>query len=254
MLVGACYTTRIVTKPQKIAVGIGVAAVCCALLAVVTSGVVRLAWAWTTLACAVAAAAYVANRPAWLGKRDGQQTARALVVGPYVAAFRIACAIMRRWRGGDAPTLVAPGVWVAGRVGADTLPPDIGYVVDLVAEYPARRAVRELSGYRALPVLDGAAPADRNAVVALLRELADAPGDVLVHCDSGRGRAPTFAAALLVVRDLAPDVDAALRAIRERRPVSAPTRVDRAFLASLAPALNAIRHRRARADLESHAG
>jgi protein-tyrosine phosphatase len=243
-----------VTKPVKIALGIGVATVCCAVLAVVTSGVFRVAWTWTTLACAVAAAAYVANRPAWLGKRAGRQTARALVVGPYLAAFRIACGLMRRWRGGDVPTQVAPGIWVAGRVDADTLPPDVAYVVDLVAEYAAPRALRALPGYRALPVLDGATPPDPGTVLDLLRELAETPGGVLVHCDSGRGRAPTFAAALLVVRDLAPDVDQALRAIRARRPVSAPTRVDRAFLAALAPALRAIQRRRGRVELESHIG
>jgi hypothetical protein len=242
-----------VTKPAKIALGIGVATVGCVLLAIGSSGVLRIAWTWTALACAVAATAYVANRPAWLGKRGGRQTARAVVVWPYLTAFRIACGLMRRWRGGDAPTCVAPGVWVAGRIGIGALPPDVVYVVDLVSEYPARRAVRARPGYRNLPVLDGAVPDDPDAVLDLLRELAQVPGDVLVHCDSGRGRAPTFAAALLVVRGLATDVDAALRTICARRPASAPTRVDLAFLASLAPALRAIQRRARRVDAASHA-
>lgn len=229
------------TKPAKIAVGIGVAAVACALLAVSATGLVRLAWAWTAASCVVAGLAYVLNRPSWLGKRAGRHGPALLVVLPYLLAFRVACWLMRWWRGGDAPTLVAPGVWVAGRIGPDVLPDGVTHVVDLVAEYPARRAVRRLPGYRNLPVLDGGAPPHAGAVLRLLEELARADGDVLVHCDSGRGRAPTFAAALLVVRGLAPDTNVALRTIRSRRPVSAPTRSDLAFLASLSPGLETLR-------------
>ncbi|HJW70804.1 MAG TPA: protein-tyrosine phosphatase family protein, partial [Candidatus Binatia bacterium] len=80
----------------------------------------------------------------------------------------------------------------------------------------------------------GSAP----AFVELVRELRDVTGVVLVHCDSGRGRAPTMAAAMLVARGLAPDVDAALALVRERRPVSSPTRVDVAFLRAVSPALH----------------
>jgi protein-tyrosine phosphatase len=124
----------------------------------------------------------------------------------------------------------------------------VTHVVDLVAEYPAHPAIRRLPGYRSLPVLDGAAPPDRDVVLRLLRDLAATDSDVLVHCDSGRGRAPTFAAALLMARGLAADSTAALRMIRARRPVSAPTRVDLVFLATLAPSL-----RRRRDDTAPHA-
>jgi len=46
-----------------------------------------------------------------------------------------------------------------------------------------------------------------------------------------------MAAAILVARGLAPDVDAALALVRERRPVSSPTRVNVAFLRAVSPAL-----------------
>lgn len=214
----------------------------CVVIAAVSGGVVRGLAAWTALACAVACGAYLRNRPQWLGKRQGAVSARAIVVLPYLLAFRVACRLMRWWREVDRPTCVAPGVWVSGRIAA--LPPGVTTVVDLVAEYAASPGIRRLPGYRCLPVLDGGVPHDTDVFLALVRELA-APGadDVLVHCDSGRGRAPTFAAALLVARGLAPDVARALAVIQERRPVVALTRSDLAFLERIAPVLESRRDR-----------
>jgi len=239
------------TKPAKIGLGIGVAALACAVCALQTGGVPRVLWVWTTFSCIVASLAYALNRPDWLGKRQGAMGPRALLVLPYLIAFGIAVRLMRWWRGADQPTRVAPGVWVGGRTGTAALPPGVAAVVDLVAEYPADRAVRTLPGYRNLLVLDGGVPPDPDAFLAVVREVAAARGDVLVHCDSGRGRAPTFAAALLVVRGLAPDVASALALMRAARAVVSPTRVDRAFLAALEPRLRAT----VRAvDLESPVG
>jgi protein-tyrosine phosphatase len=240
-----------VTKPAKIGLGIGVAAVVCAGLAVVTSGLARGLFAWTSASCVVGSLAYAVNRPHWLGKRDGALGPRAFLILPYIVAFGIAVRLMRWWRGADRPTRVAPGVWVGGRTLAGSLPPGVTTIVDLVAEYPADRAVRGMPGYRNLLVLDGGVPPDADAFVTLVREVAAVRGDVLVHCDSGRGRAPTFAAALLVVRGLAPDVASALAMMRAARAVVSPTRVDRAFLAAVEPRLRAT----VRAvDLESPVG
>jgi hypothetical protein len=237
------------TKPVVIGIGIGVASIPCAGLAVASHGIVRLLAAWTAIACAVASLAYVRNRPRWLGKRAGFVSARALVVLPYLLAFRIACRVMAWSRGTDRPTQVAPGLWVGGRIGAGTLPPGVTTVVDLVAEYGAARAVRGLAGYRSLPVLDGGFPANLDETVALVCEVAAIEtGDVLVHCDSGRGRAPTFAAAILVARGLATDADDALALLRTRRPVVAPTRSDLAFLAAILPRVRARVARSARGD------
>ena len=240
-----------VTKPAKIGVGIAVAAVACAGLAVATSGAARLFWAWTAFSCVVASSAYSLNRPHWLGKRNGAMGPRALLILPYIVAFGIAVRLMRWWRGPDRPTQVAPGVWVGGRTLAGSVPPGVTTIVDLVAEYPADRIVRGMDGYRNLLVLDGGVPPDPEAFLALAYEVAAAPGDVLVHCDSGRGRAPTFAAALLVLRGLAPDVVSALVMMRAARAVVAPTRVDRAFLSAVEPRLRAPVHA---VDLESPVG
>ena len=223
-----------------IALGIAVAGAGCGALAVESSGLVRAAWAWTAGSCAIASAAYLLNRPAWLGKRSGRLAPRALVLLPYLVAFRIACAIIRSVRTPDVPTEILPGLWIAGRVDARSFPAGVSHVVDLVAEYDAPAWERALPGYRALPVLDGGQPPSARAFLDVVRDLRDVGDGVLVHCDSGRGRAPTMAAAILIARGVARDVETAIAFVRERRPVSAPTRVDVAFLETVAPALRAL--------------
>lgn len=229
------------TKPAKIALGIGVAGLACAALAFAGTGMVRVAWAWTAGACAIACAAYVANRPGWLGKRDGRLTARALLLLPYLIAFRIAIELIRWRRGADAPTRIVPGLWVAGRIAARDLPPGATRVVDLVAEYAAPRAVRALPGYSGLPILDGGVAPDLDEYRRLVCALAAERGEILVHCDSGRGRAPTLAAAVLVARGLVASPADAVALVRRARPVAAPTRTDLVFLAAVCAALPAPR-------------
>ncbi len=241
----SAISAALVTKPTMIALGIGVAGACCAGAAIASRGVSRIALAWTAASCAVATVVYLTNRPEWLGKRDGRLTPRALLILPYLVAFRIAVALIRWWRGPDSPSLVSPGLWVGGAVDARTFPAGISQVVDLVAEYPAPAWVRAMPGYRNLPILDGAEPPSREAFLDVIRDLRDVPGSILVHCDSGRGRAPTMAAALLIARGLARDVDSALALVRAGRPVSSPSRVDVAFLCTVLPSLRV---------LQEHAG
>lgn len=229
------------TKPRAIALGIGAASAACALLSWWTTGVVRALWAWTAVSCIIASCAYVWNRPAWLAKRDGRTDwLRALPILPYLLAFRIACAIMRSFRERDVPTQVAPGLWVSGRVPLHLLPPDVRIVLDLTAEFSAPRRVRRLAGYRSLPVLDGGFPPDPRAFVASVLEAAQSVDPVLVHCDSGRGRAPTAAAAILILRGLAYDVAHAVAVLKNARPVSAPTHSDMTFLEAILPMLRAL--------------
>src|SRR5262245_30647130 len=232
------YVAARVTKATKIALGIAVAGACCAALAITRHGGARVAWTWTAATCAVAAGAYVANRPAWLGKRAGGYGPWAFAMLPYLAAYRIASALARWWRGVDAPSLIVPGLWVGGRLDARTFPPGVTHVVDLVAEYPAPRWARALPGYRPLPIVDGGKPPAPERFVALARELRAVPGGVLVHCGSGPGRSPSTAPAVPTARGAAPDVRSAIATIRARRPVASPTRTDVAFLERITPRLH----------------
>ncbi len=224
------------TKPQKLAVGIGAASLLSAVLGGLSPSPAAWFLGWTSVSCALSAAAYVANRPGIYGKRGGLLVWwRALPTAIFLGAFRIACALMRRARRHPITSEVAPGVWVAGRVDSSQLPEGVDFVIDLVAEFPEPRTVRNRTGYRFLPVLDGGVPRQEAPVLALLDELADPHTTVLVHCDSGMGRAPTFAALVLLRRGLANDVDDALAMIERARPFIHLGSADRAFLAGIEP-------------------
>jgi protein-tyrosine phosphatase len=229
------------TKPVKLAAGIGLAGSVCAALAVALP--VGPPWrglaAWTALSCGMAAAAYTWNRPGVFGKRDGRLVWwRTLPTLPYLVAFWIGCACIRAWRGLSPYDRVAPGLYVGGRVEADALPRDVALVVDLTCEYAEPASLRRHPGYRSLPVLDGHVPPDEDALLALLAEMdAAAPAGVYVHCESGVGRAPTAAALLLMRRGVADDPDSAIELVRKGRPRANPTLSDRRFMARVAPRL-----------------
>ncbi|MDG2305858.1 MAG: hypothetical protein P8R42_14675 [Candidatus Binatia bacterium] len=223
------------TKPQKLTLGIGIAALVTAIAAQAVPGLPGWLLAWTSLSCTISAGAYVANRPQAYGKRDGRLVWwRALPTAVFVGAFRIACAMMRWWRGRPVKSQITSHLWIAGRIEAGELP-DVDFVVDLVSEFPEPRAVRERAGYRSLPVLDGGVPPDDDAVLALLDEVSLPDAAVLVHCDSGMGRAPTFGALLLLRRGDAATTADAIAMIERERPFIHLGVADRAFLARLEP-------------------
>lgn len=178
------------SKPAKLALGIAAFAAIFAEAArrAAFSSPVRLLFAWVALSCAIAGFAYAANRPDLFGKRAGRlDRLRVALLLPYLLAFRLACWIMRTWRRTPALSRVTPELWVGGRIDADDLPCDDPVVLDLVCEFDEPEAIRSLPGYRCVPVLDGHHPPDEEAFVALLDELAEVPGPVVVHCESGRG-------------------------------------------------------------------
>ncbi len=226
------------SKPRKLALGIGSAGVVCAVVACLAPPVWRWLAAWTALSCFLAATAYLANRPSLLGKRDGRVSWwRVLPLLPYLVAFRIAMVLRRSRQGGPDWDEIVPGLAVGARVGVEELPPDLDLVVDLTSEWPAPGGVRRLPGYRNHPVLDGSFPPCEERFLALLAELTSARGGVYIHCEEGRGRAPTAAAAVLLARGVVHDVDAAMALVTRARPVARPTRTDRRFLERIAPRL-----------------
>ena len=233
------------TKPTKLTLGIGVAAFGCAAAALASSrdgaSLAAALWAWTALACAIVAVAYARNLPQVFGKRAGRIALPNLVLlFPYLGAFWVACALMRTFRRRADPwNEVATDIYVGGRTRGSALPRgfESGLVVDLTSEFSEPAALRSLPGYRGFPVLDGHFPADEEAFAALMREVAAAPGWVLFHCESGRGRAPTAAAIALIARGIVPDAESALELVAKGRPQSAPTRSDLAFITRLTPKL-----------------
>ena len=221
------------SKPAKLALGIAAFAAIFAEAArrAAFSSPLRLLFAWVALSCAIAGFAYAANRPDLFGKRTGRlDRLRVALLLPYLLAFRLACWSMRTWRRTPALSRVTPELWVGGRIDADDLPCDDPVVLDLVCEVDEPEAIRSLPGYRCVPVLDGHHPPDEEAFVALLDELAEVPGPVVVHCESGRGRAPTAAALLLLRRGVVRETADAIALVARGRPWTKLTATDRAFL------------------------
>lgn len=230
------------TKPRRLALGVGAAGLACAAAALLLHGMGRWLAAWTALACLLVAAAYHWNWPGIYGKRQGRLVAwRLAPVLPFLLAFWTALRGIRAWRRAPPFDRVAPGIYVGGRIAPALLPPDVSLLVDFTSEYSEPQALRRHPGYRSLPVLDGHVPPDESAFLSLLDELAEAPGAVFLHCEAGVGRAPVAAALLLLRRGLAPDPASALEMVRKRRPVARPTRSDHAFVERIAERIRARR-------------
>lgn len=227
-------------KPVKLAAGIGGAGLVCAGAGLVLSAPWSWLLGWTALSCFLAAAAYLWNRPDLFTKRDGSLTWwRILPLLPYLLAFRVAMLIRRSRQPGPDWHEVVPGLYVGARVRRTGLPPALELVVDLTSEWWAPRDVRRLAGYRNLAVLDGSTPPSEERFLGMVEEVVAAAGGVYLHCEEGRGRAPTAAAAVLLARGIAQDVDAALELVCKARPAARPTRTDRRFLERIAPRLRA---------------
>ncbi|WP_438016310.1 dual specificity protein phosphatase family protein [Sorangium sp. So ce315] len=188
-----------------------------AALAVLAGGA-ALVLLWPAMSFGLVGAAYLARRPALLGKRpDGTQAAWALVLlGPY---FLLTWATWRAERAlgrADCANEVVPGLWVGRRPLGDELPAGVRLVVDMTAEFPAAAAVRRHPGYLCVPTLDGTGP-EVERLRELIERLRGVDG-VYLHCASGRGRSATLAIALLLERGLAADVDEVEAQLRQRRP------------------------------------
>jgi protein-tyrosine phosphatase len=223
------------TKPRALTLGIGAAGVVCALAALATSGPVAAFLTWCALSCLAVSGAYLLNRPEIHGKRDGVLSWwRVLLIAPFLIAFWIGWGLRSLFRSKPRYHLVSPGLWVGGRVDAPELPTGAKLVVDLTSELWEPRSVRQMPGYRCLPVLDGSYPHDEEAFLELLAEIADSPGGVYVHCEAGRGRAPTLAALVLLARGVVDTPEAALELVQKRRPTASPTRADVAFIRRMA--------------------
>ena len=98
------------------------------------------------------------------------------------------------------------------------LPTGTGLIVDFTSEFEvAPGIVTQECDYRCLPTLDHAAPPDRVAFDALVREVAASNVPVYVHCAIGRGRSALFVAAVIQSRGLAADSGAAWEMVRSVR-------------------------------------
>lgn len=200
--------------------------VCWVVVALVNGG-----WFWLLLWPAVSflvlAWAYLTARPALLGKRDGGgiHAAALVLLLPYFLLTWVTWHVVRLGLRSGAGHEVAPGVYVGRRPYLRELPPDTRLVIDMTGEFIPARGIRLAAGeersYLCVPTLDGSAPPDAawEKISQAIGALPAGGGSVYIHCAQGRGRSAAVAAAVLIARGLAKDVEEAERLMCEARPV-----------------------------------
>lgn len=202
------------------------------------------AWAlaWPALAVTAVGFGYLGLGPGVFGKRE-DGTLR----GPHFALllpYHVVAWLRVRWDAWrhreDAWNEVAPGLFLGRIVGAEGLPPGTRVVVDLTSEFAISAATRSGRDYHCLPALDTSVPS-YDAFARLARRIAAHPGPVYVHCAAGHGRSATFAAALLIARGRAGDVESAEAMLRAARPTVRLHGAQRAMVRRFADELRASR-------------
>lgn len=181
------------------------------------------AWAlvWPGAAVLFIGAGYLGLGPRVFGKRaeDGRMSPwLVLLIWPYSAVAWTLWQLKSRLFGEAAHHEVAPGLHVGRRpLHALEVPEGTRVVVDLTSEFGRSEWPGESARYVCVPTLDTSVPPG-DALAALVDLLADEEGPMLIHCAMGHGRSAMVAAALMIRRGHAVDVDDAIRKMRAPRP------------------------------------
>lgn len=175
--------------------------------------------------------AYIWQKPGIFGKRpNGTLTAwRVALLWPYLLFTWVAWYLGSRISREAPGHLIAPGLWLGRRAYGRELPPDVSLIVDLTAELPEPRSVRQGRTYLCLPTLDGSVP-DRAKMRMLVETISTWQGGVYVHCALGRGRSALVVAAVLLAKGAAPDFASASRMLKDARPSVRMNAVQRAYM------------------------
>lgn len=117
----------------------------------------------------------------------------------------------------DSCNAIAPNIWLGRRPFVKDLPDNISLIVDLTAEFPESQKVIAGRNYICVPTLD-AYVADDKTFRELIEKISSWQGNIYIHCALGHGRSATVAAATLVAKGLADNVDLAEEIIKKKRP------------------------------------
>lgn len=182
-----------------------------------TAGPIGVLWAWSALSFLLVSAAYLRLGPSLFGKRaDGTLPLwRVVLLLPFLlmswGLWHLQILLTRE----PCCHEVTPGVWLGRRPYLKELPPGITRVIDLTAEFAAAPGIAQRPGYLCIPTLDA-----RAIDPSRLKELLDTlrPDETLyIHCASGHGRSAMCAAALLIFRGLAENVESCERTLKSAR-------------------------------------
>jgi protein-tyrosine phosphatase len=204
------------------------------------SGLV-LVWFGATL-LAVAANYALPNHCSIFRKTNGRLTImRKIILLPFLALLYGTWHLLRKTSNEAPYAELAPGFLIGRRLLPSEYPP-IQTLVDLTAEFDEHVP----SGAKLLvfPILDGA-PVNPEGLKAIARQIAASAEPLYLHCAQGHGRTSMIAAAVLIERRLAANVNDALAQIANVRPGAKPNRDQRAALSIAYPDPTPIRLERA---------
>lgn len=125
---------------------------------------------------------------------------------------------------------ITPTLFLGRRCGPSALPPSTMAIIDVTAEFPTPKRLRQEFQVIAVPILDGCAPTWEECL--RIHEDLQALGNpvAFVHCANGHGRSVTVMAVLLGLSGMANSADEALRIIKTSRSAIGPNTDQRAFL------------------------
>ncbi len=181
-----------------------------------------LTFLYASVSFVLLAMAYAGAGPGLLLKRaSGRRSILAWVLfGPYFLLNVLTFALYRLMSREPACVQVSPNVYFGRRLSSrECLEIRWVGVLDLAAEFAESRRLRELPGYRSLPVLDATAPTEeqlRSAVAWVTS--GSASGPVYVHCALGHGRSACVVIAYLLSVGVVASVAEAVRLLRSLRP------------------------------------
>ena len=162
---------------------------------------------WPAVSLLVAGLAYLWLGPVVFGKTPAgtRRLVSRLILMPYCGANWFGWRCLRFVVKEDVWNEAAPKLYIGRRAYVHELPPDVGVIVDLTAEFIEPLTVRTGRTYRSLPILDAYIPHRDEDVLALVEELAASSDAIYIHCAEGHGRAALIVALILIARGLAPD-------------------------------------------------
>ena len=207
----------------SVAARYGAGALVCMAIGTLTAPVGLMLF-WPGVSLAIVCAAYLSIGPRIYRKTNGKPGLDArILMAPYLAGLWISRMYYRAREGGQsAGCEIVPGL-IVGRVctrreASAMIDDGLVAVLDLTAEHAETPAFRRLA-YHNVQILDLTQPT--------LAQLSDAArvagramrdGTVYVHCGLGYSRSAIVAAAVLLARGIASDVDEACRMVEAARP------------------------------------
>jgi protein-tyrosine phosphatase len=190
---------------------------------------------YAALSFALVALAYAGAGPTLLLKRPtGRRSLLGyLLLAPYFLLSDLSFQIYKLLSNEPAFVEVAPNLFFGRRLSAAEAKVNKWLsVLDLAVEFSEVRALRSLSGYHSLPVLDATAPSEeqlRAAVLWLTKQVQSGP--VYTHCALGHGRSVCVVIAYLLSSGQVRTISEGEKQVRSLRPGARLHQIQRRRLA-----------------------